>query len=407
MKPLNVAVLIETSGACGRGMLLGLADYMRGNGQWIIHRQEQSLMDRVPDWLRAWRGDGVLTRMENPEALDWIRNLKVPVVQIHDTPPFPDLPSVSANNGSIAGLVFEHFRERGFRHFAFCGFHGAKGRDDRRDAFTRLVNKSGFHCHVFPGETRAAAAPTTSEAEAALLGYLTADDRELVVQWLTKLPKPIGLMACNDIRGQQLTWVCHSAGVAVPDEIAIIGVHNDDVLCELSTPALSSVASNARRAGHQAAVVLARVIAGERLPSRHVFVEPAGIVARRSTETLAVEDRQVATAVRFIHERACSGIAVRDVARAAAMSERTLERRFATIMGRSPGEEILRVRINKAKQLLAETDFSLNMIAEKTGFEYTEYISRIFKKKVGVTPGRFRTRSQNAAAADKLASHEF
>jgi LacI family transcriptional regulator len=195
---------------------------------------------------------------------------------------------------------------------------------------------------------------------------------------------------------------CRSIGVAPPDDIAVIGVDNDEVLCNLSNPPLSSVAPNAERIGYEAAALLSRMMAGGRISSGEIFVKPSGIVPRRSTEVLAIEDKQMAAATRFIREHACEGIDVSDVLHAVPMSRSTMDRRFIRILGYSPKDEILRVRLNRAKQLLAETDLSLARIAEKVGLEHVEHFSRIFKNRVGMTPSDFRTQSLIRDRADRL-----
>ena len=299
------------------------------------------------------------------------------------------MPCVLTDNVAAARLCFEHLKERGFRHFAFCGFNGADYSDERREGFVDLVQAAGLPCHVYTEPH------VTVEEDTAKYEGLGLKDGGRVAKWMQKLPKPIGVMACNDMRGQQVLDACRAIGVAVPEEAAIIGVDNDEVVCNLSDPPLSSVVPNTERIGYEAAVFLARMIEGGSKPPPVVFIEPSGIIARRSTEVLAIEDRRIAAAVRFIHEQACEGIDVSDVLRSVPLSRSTLDRQFRQIMGRSPKDEILHVRLNRAKQLLAETDFSNALIAEKVGLEYVEYLSRIFKKKFGITPSEFRERSHS------------
>jgi LacI family transcriptional regulator len=216
-------------------------------------------------------------------------------------------------------------------------------------------------------------------------------DGERVARWIQSLPKPVGMMTCNDMRGQQVLDACRALRVMVPEEVAVVGVDNDEVVCTLSEPPLSSVVPDTERIGYEASVLLAQMMAGGGpLAGSKVFIEPTGIITRRSTEVLAMEDRQIAAVARFIREHACEGIDVSDVLRVAPLSRSTLDRRFIQIMGHSPKDEILRVRLNRAKQLLAETDFSQALIAEKVGFEHVEYLSRIFKKRVGKTPSEYR-----------------
>ena len=385
----RVALLVESSRAYGRGILLGVAKYVREHNPWSIFFQDLNLCDDTPEWLKTWQGEGIITRLENPDIVNVIQRLKVPAVYLRHLRPSVEMPCVVTDNAAASRLAFEHLKERGFRHFAFCGFNGADYSDERREGFVDLVQAAGLPCHVYTEPH------VTVEEDTAKYEGLGLKDGGRVAKWMQKLPKPIGVMACNDMRGQQVLDACRAIGVAVPEEAAIIGVDNDEVVCNLSDPPLSSVVPNTERIGYEAAVFLARMIEGGSKPPPVVFIEPSGIIARRSTEVLAIEDRRIAAAVRFIHEQACEGIDVSDVLRSVPLSRSTLDRQFRQIMGRSPKDEILHVRLNRAKQLLAETDFSNALIAEKVGLEYVEYLSRIFKKKFGITPSEFRERSHS------------
>jgi LacI family transcriptional regulator len=392
----RVALLIESSRAYGRGTLLGIAKYIREHGPWSVFLQERSLDDVAPVWLKDWGGDGILARVENQTMAHAIHRLKVPAVDLRYLLPELDMPSVRIDDDAATRMAYEHLRGRGFQHFAFCGFNGADYSDIRRDSFAQRVADAGLRCHIYV-DPRPPQKTTTLKYEEQ---GLTDGDR--VARWLKGLPKPIGLMACNDIRGQQVLNACRSVGIAVPDEVAVIGVDNDEVLCDLSDPPLSSVIPNSERIGYEAAALLDQMMAGKKAPKAPLVIEPAGILTRRSTDVLAIEDRHIAAAVRFIREHACEGIDVGNLLKAVPLSRSTLERRFAKVLGRSPKEEILRVRLNRAKQLLAETDFPLALVAEKVGLEHTEYLSVIFKKKTGMTPAHFRAQAILSAAADKL-----
>jgi LacI family transcriptional regulator len=392
----RVALLVESSRGYGRGLLLGISKYVREHGPWSISLQEQSLCDEVPDWLEKWKGDGILTRLDNPRMVEVLKRLRVPAVYLRNVPSNLKTPGVMTDNVAAARLAFEHLRERGFRHFAFCGFDGADYSDARRDSFVRCVTKAGLRCHIFKSAVHLRAASTVKYEREGL------NDGDRVAGWIKDLPKPVGLMSCNDMRGQQVLDACRAIGAGVPDQVGVVGVDNDEVLCDLSDPPLSSVVPNTERIGFEAAALLDQMMAGKKLALAPIYVEPKGVVARHSTEVLATEDPQMAAAIRFIREHACEGIDVGDLIKAVGMSRSTLERRFSKVIGRLPKDEILRVRINRAKQLLAETNFSLDFIAEKVGIEHTEYLSRIFKKKTGLTPSRFRAQSRAAISADVL-----
>ena len=388
----RVALLIESSRAYGRGLLRGVAKHVREHGPWSIFLQERSLGDVSPGWLAHWVGDGIIARVENRELAKAVSRLGLPAVDLRSLLPGLKMPSLRTDDVAVAELAVEHLRERGFQHFAFCGFNGADYSDARRDAFQHCIVSARHHCHVFqePGKPR----------RSGTLGFeehgLQYEDH--VAQWLRQLPKPVGLMACNDIRGQQVLNACRDIGVAVPDEVAVIGVDNDEVLCELSDPPMSSVVPNTERIGYEAAALLARMMAGQPPPPQPISIAPTGVTTRRSTEVLAIEDRHIAAAVRFIREHACEGVDVGDVVKAVPLSRSALERRFVKVLGLSPKEQILRVRLDRAKQLLAETKFSLPVVADIVGFDHPEYLSVIFKRKTGQTPGQFRRQAHGIVA---------
>jgi LacI family transcriptional regulator len=218
-------------------------------------------------------------------------------------------------------------------------------------------------------------------------------------------------MACNDARGRQVLMACRSAGVHVPEEVAVIGVDNDEVLCDLADPPLSSVVPAAERIGYEGAALLERLMRGQRPPSRPLLFDPLGVVTRLSTDTLAVEDARVAAAIRTIRERACDGLNVEGLLEHLAgqgvlLSRSTLERRFAEVLGHSPKDEILRVRLGRVQQLLIDTDHPLSTIAALVGVEHHEYLSALFKARTGETPGRFRRRMGRPARDAKPQSRD-
>jgi LacI family transcriptional regulator len=392
----RVALLVESSRAYGRGILAGVAKYVREHEPWSVFYQELSLCDETPDWFKKWEGEGVITRLENNNVVGLVQRLKVPVVYLRKVRSTAGMPTLLTDNFAVGQMGFEHFRERGFRHFAFCGFNGADYSNERREGFVKNVEAAGLRCHVYYDSQASGKSKTAGYENEGL------KDGGMVANWIKKLPKPVGVMTCNDMRGQQVLNTCRALGVAVPDEVAVIGVDNDEVLCTLSDPPLSILVPDTERIGYETAALLARMMRGAKPSATQIFIKPKGVVTRRSTEVLAVEDRQIAAATRFIREHACEGIDVSDVLRAVPMSRSTLDRRFFSLMNCSPKDEILRVRLNRAKQLLAESDFSLPLIAEKVGLEHGEYLSRIFKKRVGLTPSEFRSQAIIQNLRDRL-----
>ena len=388
----RVALLIDFSRWYGRGLLSGIAKFVREHHEWSVQSEEWRWSDPIPSWFKNWKGGGVIAWVETPALAEVIRSLKVPAVDVRGSVPTCGLPRVDTNNELVADIVAEHLIERGFRHFAFCGFVGANYSDKRSRWFQERLNHSGFNCSVYqpPGTPRNA---QTIELEKR--GLLFQDH---LAAWLKSLPRPIGIMACNDIRGQQVMDACRQIGLIVPEEVAVVGVDNDEIFCELSDPPLSSVALDTVRIGHGAATLLERMMSGGKPPAGPTLIPPLGVVTRRSSDVLAMNDRQLATGTRFLRAHAFEAVSMNDVARAAGMSRRAFERRFATQVGRAPKEEVMRLRMERVKELLTSTDWPLEQIAKKTGFKHSEYLHRTFSQKTGTPPGEFRKKAQSNSA---------
>lgn len=387
-QPRRVALLIETSRAYGRDLLVGIAQYVRIHGPWSIELEEGDPSERLPGWFKRWRGDGVLARVKTPEIAAALKKLRVPAVDLYGGLPEVNMPTVRSDEPAVGRMAAEHLLERGFRQFAFCGFNGTDWSDRRREGFEKCILQAGFPCQTFINPPPEAVAPTGEYEE-----HGAQSERELR-RWLRELPKPTGLMACNDSRARQVLNTCLRLKLAVPDEVAVIGVDKDEVLCELSELPLSSVILNTERIGFEAAALLNDMMSGQPPRSQDLFVTPRGVATRHSTDVLAVDDPQVSSALRLIREHACERLDVPDLLQAVGLSRSSLERRFAQVLGRSPKAEILRVRLQRAKQLLMDSQLPLSSVAEKAGFEHPEHMSRLFKKKIGVTPGQFRAQSQ-------------
>lgn len=391
----TVALLVESSRAYGRGLLRGIARYLRSENHWTVLHEERALGDAPPDWLTRERVDGILARVENPALAECVRTLRVPAVDMRGLRPLAGVPVITTDEAAVTRLAADHLIERGFRQFAFCGFGGADYSMARMRQFVRHLEAAGHPVATHESPLMPVGADTSHIEAGALPRH-----RELA-EWLRSLPTPIGVMACNDVRGRQVLDACREAGIDVPDEIAVIGVDNDDVLCDLSDPPMSSVIPDTGRIGSEAAALLDRMMNGHAPPDESILIEPVGVITRRSTDVLAVEDPQVAEALRFIREHACRGINVEAVldhlAGAAgggggAVSRSTLDRRFHQTLGRSAKEEILRVRLARVRQLLRETDEPLSAIAAMVGIGHTEHLSVLFKRATGETPGTFRRR---------------
>lgn len=378
----KIALMIETSNAYARGLLAGVKDYLRSHGPFNVHLAEHGRGDRPPRWITEWDGDGILARVENKQIARTLADLHVPVpiVDLSSHRYLPGVPVVTTDNSLIARLAFRHFADRGFRRFAYCGVKRFAWSVARGGHFDELVREAGFSCEHY--EAREDFGPD-SDAET-----------DAIAQWLNGLEKPVAVFAGYDARGLQVLEASQRMGFSVPEQIAVLGVDNDELLCELSTPYLSSVRLNTQRTGWLAAELLMKLIRGEPVPAEIHRVPPLEVYARQSTDVTAVEDVHVARAGQFIREHAHQGIRVEDVVRAAGLARRVLERRFRTLVGRTLLEEIRRVQVDRIKDLLVNTDLSLKDIAQRTGFRHLEYFTVTFKRETGRPPSVYRAEHQ-------------
>lgn len=377
----HVALVIETSLVYGRRIVRGINSYIRSHQPWAIFLDQREDQSPAPTWLEHWRGDGVICRMTSVRLAKGLVEAGVPIIDLND---YIDLglPGIWSDHPAIGRLAAEHLLECGFRQFAFCGFRGQHWSVQRRDGFMQRIEQSGHSCRVHESRwTKRHSHPWEQE-------------RQKLSAWLKSLAKPVGVMACNDMRGQQVLDACRAAEIAVPDEVAVIGVDNDDLVCELCDPPLSSVIPNPERIGYEAAELLAALMERKPPPRRRWLIEPLGIATRQSTDVLAIDDPTIAAAVRFIRESACKGVTVPEVVARAAVSRSVLERGFHKYLGHTPQAEIRQVQVKRVKELLSQTELPLAQVSALAGYEHPEYMSVVFKRETGSTPGEFRHRAR-------------
>ena len=379
-RPKHVALIVESAIAPRRLMLTGVARYIQEHEPWLVYLKPVSVESSLPQWLKNWRGDGIIAAIVGEDSRI-IREFGVPVVDVVGMFPDERIPLVHTDDQAVGRLGAEHLMERGFRQFGFGEYAGWFWSAHRRQGFEATLREHGFSCavHTTPLPGPGSGGPETWEQRQAALA-----------EWLAGLPKPVGIMATNDPMGQRILEACQRLDIRVPEQVAVLGADDDEPICRISWPPLSSVIINDHQRGYEAAALLDRLMNGEPPPKKPIYVQPVGVRARASTDTLAVEDAIVVQALRFLRENACSGIGVDDVVDAVPASRSVLCRRFRKVVGRSINNEIVRVKINRAIELLTETALELKAIAYKAGFGSQAYMNAVFQEKLGRTPGDFR-----------------
>lgn len=376
----RIALVIDSMIAPRRNMMNGVARFMQEHEPWSIYLKPPFVESEMIQWLDSWRGDGVIGRLTNAEA-HALRAARIPLVEIAGSEIDDSFHRVRADDRAIGRLGAEHLLERGFKHFAFVDLPPAAWAGNRWEGFAQRLASAGLHAdrHGLAKPSARPAGPHDYDRQQEALG-----------EWIASLPKPVGIMTTNDFLGRQVLEACQRIGASVPDGVAVLGADNDEPICRISTPPLSSVIINDELRGYEAARVLAELMAGSTTPGTTVLIPPAGVQTRGSTDFFAFDDELMVGAMRHLRANAERVNTVDDLSRALGISRSTLDRRFRRVLGRSVNDEITRLRVEHSVRLLTETRLPLKTIATRCGFSSQSYMSTVFRTKLGRTPMSFR-----------------
>jgi LacI family transcriptional regulator len=390
--PPLVAVILDAARPYDRLIIGGIARFVREHEPWSLYVEEDPLQ-RLPD-LARWRGQGIIANFDDRRVARAIRGLSVPCVGVGGGYGWYDagsgVPYIYTDNHAIGRLGAEHLLACGFEHLAFYGYPKTATSgwsEERAVAFTQVCAKAGRDCRVFSGRHRTARRWRDLQRELA--------------GWIAGLPKPVGLMACNDVRARHVLEACRSLGLRVPVDVAVLGVDNDEMICELTDPPLSSVDQSARRIGYEAAAMLARLMGGPRQrTTERVVVPPIGVIARASTDTMATQEEAVVMALARLRGDPWRKPDIDALAAEACVSRSTLEQRFRAVVGRSIHKELVRLRVVALRRLIAGTELPLKMIATRAGFPSVQYMTTFLHRHTGLTPARLRAIERGATAGE-------
>ncbi len=371
----RVAVLVETDDSWGREVVESIARYAHEN-HWtlIISPRDEQHRLRLPS---RWKGDGAIVSLRDAAILRHVRSAGVPAVDVAIQMPNERwLGRVATDDNARAAMAFEHFQSRHFEHFACYSPPLGRYSHDRALAFQRAAEKAGYSCDIFTSPRNK------------LVGWDS--NQTLVAAWLKSLPRPLAVFAADPYPARQLIEICQLEGLRIPDDIAVLAGDTDDLLCNIASPRISSVELACHKLGRSACEMLKSIMDGGPVPKEPELISPLRVIARHSTEILAVEDRDLAQIVQYIRDRAAEGIRVSDILRAFPISRRSLEQRFRNILDRSPAEEIRRTRLQHARKLLVETDMSVAEIATASGVCSGAQLASAFRKYLGIRPSALR-----------------
>lgn len=405
----SVLLLIETTNGYSRGLLEGVLQYVRDTGHWTVCLAEQE-RGRQASELEKWIGDGIIARIETQEIAVALRDFDLPIVDLSATQYLEGVPWTSTDDKLIAEMGFKHFAERGFRNFAFVGDSGFVWSDNRGQRFRELVEEREANFFEFQSMHR-------------FSGKFSWDrNRIRLCEWLVQLPRPVALMASYDYLARAVLSACRELKILVPQEMAVLGVDDDHLICELTQPPLSSIIQDTRGVGYQAAMLLDSLITrqhrsdgssffrtnkkvnkggdvdctGTQVTPRveQLLIKPVGVAVRESTDIVAVDDPEIAAAVYEIRRNAGKNMRVEDLLKNTSISRRAFEYRFKQAVGRTPHEEIKQAQLGLIKKLLGETSLPVDAIASRVGFKHGEYMASVFRQATGQTPTQYRRNQQ-------------
>ncbi|TWT75660.1 Xylose operon regulatory protein [Posidoniimonas polymericola] len=390
--PPQVALLIETARGYGRDVATGIARYAALHGPWSFHLTPGDFTQAAPLW-EYWRGHGIFARLASGEISKQLLDADLPTValdmedsQLEKSNPLSKFSNLSVDSRQAATLAAEHLIERDFEHFAFVGASGVVWSDRREAAFVKRIRGEGYETHVYDPQHVAA------------IGRW---EREMprLAEWIGSLPKPIGIMACNDEHGLHVLDACRRSGASVPEEVAVVGVDNDSLLCGLCSPSLSSVVLNGVEGGYQAAAHLDKMMKKGRNQPRRINVSALRVETRQSTDLVSVGNKHVALAMAHIQRSRGSRINADLVAEHCGMSRRELDKLFRDSTGKSIAVEIQNMRLDHARRLLEETDHPVPVIADVAGYSSASYMVQVFRRELQTTPNRYRSKVRSLSMA--------
>ncbi|TWT79948.1 Xylose operon regulatory protein [Planctomycetes bacterium CA13] len=384
LQKYRVVLLIETSSGYGRETLQGIMRFLRTHHDWSVFLELCDVGREPPKWLFDWNGHGIISRLTTPELADAVKESGIAMVDLSDRRIIHDLPSVRTDNVRVGEMAADYLIKRGFRSFAYCGFENEQWSTDREKAFVDAVTRhSGVDgCEIYRSRWFGESLRSWEDQQAEL------------ITWLGQLAKPVAVFCANDGRAQHVLEACSRAELLVPEEVAVLGVDNDSIIGPLCDPTLSSIEINPEEVGFVAAELLSQLMMGKKPESIVRYIQPISVETRQSTDVKAIADPLIASARAFIHENSCNGITVQSVTEHCGLSRSTLERQFRKLFDRSPQQEIRHVQIKRARKLLAETDLSMERIANLCGFDHPEYMHVVFRREIDMTPGQYRRQSR-------------
>ena len=376
----KVLLLTDFSSAYSRNLLRGIVRYSREHEPWIFFRMPRYYREvhgdnGVVNWAKKWKADAIIAQLDNIN-LNNISKLKVPIIIQNYRDRANTICNITGDYIKTGVMAADFFLSRGFSNFAYYGFKDMIWSRERADGFKNRIEEAGFQVSVLNTKNR-------KDEDWSL-------DATTVSDWLFSLPKPVALFACDDHFASQITEICKIYNIAVPDEVSVLGVDNDDLICNITDPPLSSIVLEVDKGGYQAGQILHQLMNGEIEQAIDIVIPPLRVELRKSTDKYAVNDKYILQTIDYIKKNYTQTISVTDIIRLVPLSRRVLEKRFKKEMGISIYQFILNYKMEQFSQSIIKTNRPLVDLAMESGFDYYKNITRTFKKYKGTTPLQYR-----------------
>lgn len=383
-KIYKITVLVESSRAYGRNLIQGISEYASKRDDWQLYYREGTLDMDPSDLLDYSQADGILTRITNNKHAEVIRTSGIPAVNLFSAPPEHAVSSVTVDNATIGTAAANFFLRAGHSQLAFCGYPGIYFSDTRQDAFEKAAVAGGGTVSCYSNSQKSNSTSISSRES-----WRPARETDLA-DWLRSLPKPVAVFACNDVRSLDVSAACRLGGMDVPSEVAILGSDNDELICNMSHPPLSSIEADITSQGYHGAELLQQLIDGVETAPVYRTIPLKAVIERPSTDLIVFEKPHVAEAVRYMRKNYHLQICPEIIAQYVGVSRSLLDRAFKAELGLTVSNELRHIRLQRIRHLLLHTDLKIMDIANQTGFSNDVSLSHFFKASTGSTPGAYR-----------------
>ncbi len=378
----KIILLLDFAEEYSKSLLKGISKYSAEHGPWTycrmpLYYRETIGIEGILEWAKDWGADGIIGQLYNDMDIQKILDSKIPIIAQDFKERFKELPNITGSYREAGLMGASYFLQKGFKNFAFYGFNDIVWSRERAEGYEEKIKSVGFKVHYF--EHR--------KSRSTDLWYFKSNS---LSKWLLSLPKPIALMTCDDNQGLHITEACKQNKIRIPEEVSVLGVDNDEMLCELSGPPLSSIGLDIEKGGYDTAKLMEHMIKNGHDDHYDIFVKPTQIITRQSTDIYATNDNYIASTLKYIHKNIEKNLQVDEVVKQVPLSRRTLEKRFLHITGYPIYKYIFNLRIEKFTQKLLETDQTIFEIAMDLGLNDSKNIARQFKQVKGCNPIEYR-----------------